>query len=176
MPKGMLESLKEITGPADVSILGDAATESEIFLMALEAECSEDEFSAIMENASYEMALYGLIDDADQAMEAMKTIVKMNKKDKFSAIERRAAVRLAKKAKDPAYTKYAKGRTMMLENREIIYRKYGAKAKTEAKQIIQNSRRKATAMGSAAGKSITDKMDKHINEINAKGGNTGKGK
>lgn len=161
--KGLMASLMSMPlSPDEVTCIGDAAIESEIFLTALEAECTPEEFAEICEESMAEMAIYNLVADPEIATEATKSIVKMNKSAKFSAIERRAAIRLAEKANDPAYTKYAKGRKLMLENRDTIYKKYGAKAKSEAKKVIQNSRRKASAMNSDAGHSIVDKMDRQI--------------
>lgn len=163
MGKGLLESLGAMPKTIDeVTCIGDPAIESELFLTALESECSADEYERLCEESMSEMAIFNLVSDPEIATEATKTIVKMNKSAKFSAIERRAAIRLAEKANDPLYTKYAKGRKLMLESREGIYTKYGNKAKTEAKKIIQNSRRKASAMNSQAGHTIVDKMDRQI--------------
>jgi len=165
---GLLSSLENMSdGLENLTLLGDSKAETELFLTALESECTPDEYQDLMENAAIEMAMYGLIADADVATEATKTIVKMNKTAKYNAIEHRAAVRLAAKNDDVLYAKYAKGRRMMIEAREGIYTKYGAKAKTEAKKIIQNSKRRASAMGSSAGKSITDKMDAQIAKATA---------
>lgn len=166
---GLLGALENMENPVDnVTLLGDTKAETEIFLTALEEECTPPEFETLMDQAAMEMALYGLIGDLDEATEATKTIVKMNKTAKYSAIEHRAAIRLAAKGSDPAYQKYAKGRAMMIEARNAIYTKYGAKAKSEAKKIIQNSKRKASAMGSSAGKSINDKMDAQIAKATAR--------
>lgn len=166
--KSILDQLDAMVTIDEVSLLGDSAMESEIFMEALREECTPEEYNAIMEDSAVEMALYGLIDDADVAMEANRTIVKMSKQGSFNRIEKRAAIRLAQKAQDSLYEKYAKYRKLFIEFRDKIYQKYGTKAKTEAKKILQNSRRKATSMPSAAGKSIVDKMDVSIKKASGK--------
>lgn len=151
---------------AGLTLEGDTAIETELFLTALRSECSEEEYNALVQEAAVEMELYGLIDSAQIATEAQKNIVKMNKAAVFNKIEKRAAIRLAEKAKDNLYTKYAKGRKLMVEARIAIYDKYGSKAKSEAKKIIANARRKASSIKSGSGKSIVDKMDKQIEKVN----------
>lgn len=141
------------------------ADESAIFLTALQDTCDAEEYNElVMEHAS-ELALYGLIDDANIVTEAQKITYKVTKQATFSREQKRAALRLARKADCPEWKLYHKYRTLMIEQREKIYAKFGSKAKTEARKVIQNSKRKASSMNSVTGKTITDKMDKKIKEM-----------
>lgn len=149
-----------------VTLLGDSVLESEIVLTALMESCSTDEeFSELLEQHAVEMELFGIIDNSEEACEAARNIVRLNKSAKFSAIEKRAAIRLAKKADDPLYTKYAKYRALWKDFREKIFAKYRTKATREAKTIIVNARRKASGMSVDSGKSLTDRMDREIERV-----------
>lgn len=143
------------------------ADESAIFLTALRSEsASDEEFLRVVSENSTELALYGLIEDTE-ALEATKTIVRMNRFDKFNAVQKRTCIRLAAQANDPLIKRYIKGRTMMKEAREAIFDKYNNKAKTEARKSLSNSKKKAAAMKSAAGRDITSKIDKSIKKFDA---------
>ena len=145
------------------------ADESAIFLAALQDVCTEEEYNAlVMENAT-ELALYGLIDDADMVTEATKIVKhKITKQENLNREQGKAALRLARKANSAEWKKYHKGRVMMKEAKAAIYKKYGSKAKGEAKKVIQGAKRKAASMNTVTGKTISDKMDKKIKEINKK--------
>lgn len=142
------------------------ADESMIFMAALRDECTPDEFDALVKESATEMELYGLIDTADIATEAQRNIVKLNKIAQFNRTQKRTAIRLAASAHDQLFEKYAKFRKLMIGYRLKIYGKYGNKAKSEARKIIANSRRKASSMNSASGKTITDKMDAQVKKFN----------
>lgn len=161
---GLLNELNQLPSVDDVSVIGDAAIESEIVLTALREECAtEAEYADLINASAIEMSLYGVIDDADAAMEAAKKIViKDYKSAKFNRIQRRTAIRLAMKSNDALYKKYRKYRDLFLESRNAIYQKYGAKAKSESRKIIQNAKRKSANIESKTGKSITEKMDAQI--------------
>lgn len=141
------------------------ADESAIFLTALQDTCTEEEYNQLVMEGAAELALYGLIDDANIVTEAQKISYKVTKQMTFSREQKRAALRLARKADCNEWKLYHKYRTLMIEQREKIYAKFGSKAKTEAKRVIQNSKRKASSMNSVNGKTITDKMDKKIKEM-----------
>ena len=112
------------------------------------------------------MALYDLISSEDIATEVVKKIQVTDwKSANFNRIARRTAIRMAMINGDPLYTKYKKYRDLTLAAREKIYKKYGAKAKVEARKIIKNARNKAANMSGATGKSVTDKMDQEIAAI-----------
>lgn len=166
---GIIEDIKNFS-PADTSVLGNAAVESEVVMNALRNGCSSDEeFAALLESAGTEMALYGLISDENIATEVVKRIqVNDWKSANFNRICRRTAIRLAMLNNDALYAKYRKYRDLLLEVREKIYTKYQAKAKVETRKIIKNARNKAANMNSTAGKSITEKMDQQIAEAETK--------
>ena len=166
---GIMSELQTIATVEDATVIGNAAVESEIVLTAIRNECaSDEEFSAIMESAGTEMALYDVISDADLATEAAKRIViKDWKAANFNRIAKRTAIRMAMLNNDAMYSKYRKYRDLLIETREKIYKKYGAKAKIEAKKIIMNARNKAANMNSNAGKDITKKIDAQIAKAEA---------
>ena len=161
---GIMSELQHIPTAEDVTVIGNAAIESEIILTAIRNECDSDEqFSALLESAGTEMALYDVISDADMATEAAKKIVVKDwKVANFNRIAKRTAIRMAMVNGDAMYTKYKKYRDLLIETREKIYQKYGSKAKVEAKKIIMNARNKAANMNSKAGKDITSKIDAQI--------------
>lgn len=170
---GILEALSGQRAPEDCSVIGIPAVESEIVLMALESECNTpEELIHLMETGATEMALYGIIDKPEIATEAVKKIEVENwKAANFNRIAKRTAIRMAMVNGDALYTKYKKYRDLLIEARDKIYVKYGAKAKVEARKIIKNARAKATNMNSATGKDVTAKIDRAIAgaEAQAKG-------
>ena len=165
----MMNELMSYLNEGDVEDISlDAADESAIFLAAMQEECTAEEYNAlVMENAT-ELALYGLIDNADIVTEAKKISYKQTKQLTFTREQSRAVMRLARKNNDPEYKKYKMYHAKMKESRDKLRTKYGSKAKTEAKQIINGARRKASSMNSVTGKTISDKMDKRIKEMSSK--------
>lgn len=146
----------------------DAADESAIVVSALmEGMGVEEGLEYIMENAN-EMYAYGLIDNAEAAIEAAKNIVRLNKTANLNRETTLAAIRLARKANSPEYKKYRKYRDLFLEAREAIMQKFGAKAKTEAKKTIANAKRNASRMNTKQGSDITKKMDKEMKKFGDK--------
>jgi len=161
----LLESLCETEDVDIENIELSEAEESALFLTALREECTNEEYNQlIMENAQ-EFELYGIIDSAEVATEALKNIVKFNKIANFNRIQKRAAITLAAKAGSPLYEKYALYRKKMIEFRVKIYEKFASASKKAAKTAISNSRRKASSIPSASGKSIVDKMDNQIKKM-----------
>ena len=161
---GIMNELQQIKTAEDATVIGNAAIESEIILTAIRNECtSDEEFSALLESAGTEMALYDILQDADLATEAAKKIVVQDwKAAQYNRIVKRTAIRLAMINNDPLYTKYKKYRDLLFEARDKIYVKYSSRAKVEAKKIIKNARNKAANMNSAAGRDITSKIDAQI--------------
>ena len=161
---GIMSELQQIKTVEDATVIDNPAIESEIVLTAIRNECESDEqFSALLEAAGTEMALYDVISDADMATEAVKKIVIQDwKAVNFNRIAKRTAIRMAMVNGDAMYTKYKKYRDLLIETREKIYVKYGSKAKVEARKIIMNARNKAANMNSKAGKDITSKIDAQI--------------
>ena len=166
---GVLSDISSIKTADEASLEKYAALESEIVLAALRESCDSDaEWASLIESAATEMALYDVIDDASIATETAKRIVVSDwKAANFSRIEKRTAIRLAMVNQDQIYFKYKKYRDLFLEAREKIYKKYGARARIEAKRIIKNSKRKAANMSSPAGKTIVDKLDRQIDKATA---------
>lgn len=167
---GIMSELENMVSVEDATIIGNAALESEVVLAAIRNECeSDEEFAALMESAATELALYDVISDADIATEATKKIViKDWKSVNFDRIAKRTAIRLAMVAHDNLYTKYRFHRDKLIDVRNQIYKKYGNKARKEAKRIIMNARNKSANMNSKSGKDITSKIDKQIAKAEAK--------
>ena len=163
---GILESLNAMKTIDEITLEGNGLLESEIILTAIRESCgSDEEFANLMDDAATEMALYGVIEDAEVATEAAKRIVVTDwKAANFNRIQKRTAIRLAMINNDQLYAKYRKYRDLFLQARENIYKKYGAKAKQETKKILMNARRKSANMPSPSGKSIVDKIDKQIDK------------
>lgn len=145
-----------------------SADEAAIFLAALESVSTPDEYKAIVTENAVELELYQLIDSASVATEAHRYVVTKTRKWDMNREEKKAALRLAAKADSSDYRQYVYHRGKMIEYRTKIFEKFGAKARMEAKRIVQNSRRKASSMNSNVGKSIVDKMDKKIAEATKK--------
>ena len=78
-----------------------------------------------------------LTEDATQESinEAMN-VVRLNKQTKMLSLASRTALVLAKKANDPLYAKYAKFNAIRLQLREQIFKKYGSKANSRARQLM----------------------------------------
>lgn len=148
-----------------VSIDGDIAVETELFLTAMMESCTPEEFEELVTDAAPTLEMYGVIENAEAAMEAQKNIVKLNKKAKMDSLWKKAAIRLAEKTNDTEYKKYRKYRDLMLESRTKIFAKYETKARKAARDAMANSRRKASNIGGSTGKSIVDKIDKHIEKV-----------
>lgn len=148
------------------------ADESAIFLEALQDACTDQEFKTVMENMT-ELELYGLIANKNIdaiATEAKKIVIKQTKQMNLNREQAKAAFRLAKNANAQCWKKYKKHRTAMIAAREEIFTKFGTKSKVEAKRVIQNARKKASAMSgnTVTGKTISDKMDAKLKEYSKK--------
>lgn len=161
---GIMEEFGNLVNPENASLEGSAVLESEIVLAAIRESCgSDEEFAELIGDTATEMALYDVISDAELATEAAKRIVITDfRAANFNRIEKRTAIRLAMINNDPLFAKYKKFRELFLDVRAKIYKKYGNKAKVEAKRIIKNARRKASNMPSPGGKSVMDKIDRQI--------------
>lgn len=148
----------------------DAADESAIFLAALQDTCTPEEYEQIVVEGATELELYGLIENADAVTEATKIVKhKITKQENLNREQAKAALRLAKKANSAEWKQYSLHRAKMKEARAKIMQKYASKSKTEAKKVLQNSKRKASSMNSVTGRSIQEKMDKKIKEMEKKG-------
>ena len=164
----MLDQLQNYLNEENINVDDiqlESADEAAIFLAALQDVCTEEEYNAIVNESATELALFGLIDNAEIATEAKKIVYKQTKTMNLNREQAKAAFRLAKKANSPEWKQYTKHRKLMIEAREKIFAKFNTKAKTEAKKVVNNSKRKASAMNSVTGKTIVEKMDKKIKEV-----------
>ena len=80
--------------------------------------------------------------DGEATLNEAKNIVKLNKQARLAALTGNAAIMLARKAKDPLYKKYEKAAAMRRKFRDAINKKYGSKAKTTARALLQNAGKK----------------------------------
>lgn len=143
------------------SFIDDADESAIVISSILESMGVEEGLNFIIENAQ-EMYAYGLISDADYAMEAAKNIVKLNKDANLSRETSVTAIRLARNANDPLYKKYRVAKDKYMAARAAIHQKYGAKAKSIARKTIANSKRKASTMNSKTGAELSKRMDKQV--------------
>ena len=143
-----------------------SADESAIFLAALQDSCTPEEYEQlVLENAT-ELELYGLIENAEMVKEAMTVVKhKITKQENLKREQSKAALRIAKRKNTPEYRKYKFHKQKMREYRDKIYAKTASNAKKEAKNVVMNAKRKASSMNTVTGKTITEKMDKKIKEM-----------
>jgi len=159
--------------------------EATIFLEALREECTDDEFVSILKECAYEMASVGLVPSPDVctyvlealyspedinnveiATEGIKRIVINDwKHANFDRIHKRTALRMAHNDNFAPAKRYDKYRKLMIQARNEIYAKYLPKAKAVARQIIRNSKRKASNISSPGGVSMAKKMDAQIQKL-----------
>ena len=159
--------------------------EDYVFLLAMEEECTPEQFHDLVLENAVELNMYGLLhnpeildelyespSDTEIATEASgykkKVSYKQSKDMVYNKIKYRTALRIAKNANSPAWQKYKRGREMMIEAREEIYRMNGGKAEQATKRIMSGAAHKAAAMNNARGSSIVDKMDAQIAKFQAK--------
>lgn len=70
------------------------------------------------------------------ALQEQNIIVHMNRQSKTNNLAHRQALLLAKAKGDPLYAKYSKYNGIRLQIRELLYRKYGSKAVSRARQLM----------------------------------------
>lgn len=66
-------------------------------------------------------------------------VVKLNRQTKTANLASRMAIVLARTAQDPLYTKYAKFNGIRLALRDQIYKKYGSRAASRARDIMSGA-------------------------------------
>lgn len=145
--------------------------EAAILLDTIASECeTQEEFENLIMESAAEMELYGLIPDAQAAMEAMKVLKIDNWKiKKRNRAVNRECIVLAKNANDPIYKKYKINRDKMRVNRAKIFKKYEAKAKAHVRKAMTNSKAKASSMNTPAGKSLTARLNASMSKsVNGK--------
>ena len=145
------------------------ADESVYFLDTLMEECqSLEEFQAIVTENAVDFQLYGLIDDAEAAIEAVKRITIDDWKHvNFNRLVHRECVRLAKKNNDPNYSKYAMFREKMRGFRSKIFTRWEAKARTNVRKALQNSKSKASNINTSTGRKVTSQLTNAIKRAEA---------
>lgn len=161
---GMQEFLDEYNGE-EVEL--DEADEAAIFMSGLQDECTNEEFQLVLENL-HELEIYGLIPSAEVATEAKKIVYKQTKQMNMNREKARAALRIAEKKNTAAWKKYHKGRMMMLEARNEIYKQESAAATKSAKNSLSNARKKASSMkgNTVTGDMIYNKIGSRQQKIN----------
>lgn len=134
----------------------DSATESAFFLDMMADSCeSPDQFiSMVNENATM-WEMYGLIDDANAAVEVAKKVTYDNwKETRMSRRIGKEVMKLAKANMPAKYEKYRMFREKALTLRKEFYQRYGAKAKQNARAAMRNTGAKAANMNSEHGNKI----------------------
>lgn len=144
----------------------DSATESSMFLDMMMESCDDlDEFQDLVTENAYDWEMYGLIDDAQSALEATKVMRVENWKEKNrKRLINRECIRIAMKKGDPNYTKYKKYRDLMREYREKLFEKYTPMATRNVKAAQQNARHKAANMHTTGGKDVNARINKAMDK------------
>lgn len=141
-----------------------SADESVYFLDTLMEECSSlEEFQAIVTENAVDFQLYGLIEDAEAAIEAVKKITIDDWKHvNFNRLVHRECIRLAKKNNDPNYAKYAMFRSKMRGFRQKIFDRWESKARTNVRAALQHSKSKASNINTNTGRKVTSQLNNAI--------------
>lgn len=85
--------------------------------------------------------------EAVEGLTEAQTIVRLNKQAKLNGYTVRTALVLARRNNDPLFVKYAKFNKLRLEMRASIVKKYGARAASIARKLVQ---RTASGVANAA--------------------------
>lgn len=150
------------------------ADESAIFLETLACGCdTPQEFYDIIEENAVALEMYGVIENASAALEAVKRMKVDNwKQVNLSRVSGNQSIRMAQAANSSDYKKYKKYRALYIKYKKKIEKRYEGRAKVAARRAIQNSQRKVSAIKDkkVAG-GINKKLDKTINGLNKDGRN-----
>ena len=138
-----------------------AAEESAIFLDSVYSTCdSPEEFIDMVEENATVWEMYGLIQDATAATEAVKKMKIDNWKSvNLSRVAAREAIRQAQRANSADYKKYAKFRGLFKKYRDKILKMFGTRSKAAAKKSIANSQRKLAAIKPTTAKKKAQSTD-----------------
>ena len=154
------------------------ADESAIFLEALACECAtSDEFFNLVEDNAVALEMYGVIEDASAALEAVKRMKVDNwKQVNLSRVTGNQAIRMAAAENggkgSPDYRKYKKYKALFIKYKKKIESKYAHRAKSAARRSIQNSQHKvASVKNSPAAVGMTKKLDNTLKHLNKDGRN-----
>lgn len=138
-----------------------AAAEAAILMDTIRSECANEEeyVNFVTENAA-EMQLYGLIPDADAALEATRIIKVENWKIKErDRLINRECIRIGYRRKDKNYALYKKYRNLMREYRAKLFARYKNEAKRNVLHAQQNARAKASTINTSTGKDLTNRIN-----------------
>lgn len=168
----MLDDLMNVVESASIDdIVLTPADESAIFLAAMQDVCTPEEYHTLVTEQATEMELYGLIESAEIATEARKIVYKQTKQMNLNREQAKAALRMAKRENSADWKKYARGRKMMMEARDAIFKKHASKAMAESRRIINNASKKASSLkkdGRDGRVDINAKIQKKVAEVNKK--------
>lgn len=168
----------------------DPAQETEAFIDFITHSSTATEAIDILSNAE-ELVMYGLVHDVQpcyEAVEALKgaygedptaivtearkvVVVDDWKKTNFARQQYKNAMRLALQNNDSNALKAKKYKGLYIEYRDKVYAKWLTKAGTYTRKQMQANKNKASNMKSAAGRQITDKIDKTIKQTDKNGRN-----
>lgn len=148
------------------------AAEAAILLETLRSECaSDEEFVNLVTESAAEMQLYGLIPDADAALEATRVIKVENWKIKErDRLVKRECIRIGYRRKDKNYAMYKKYRDLMRQYRAKLFARYTNEAKRNVLHAQQNARAKASTINTSTGRELTSRINASINK-STKGSN-----
>ena len=148
------------------------AAEAAILMDTLRSECeSEEEFAELITESAAEMQLYGLIPDADAALEATRVIRVENWKIKErDRLINRECIRIGFRRKDKNYFMYKKYRDLMRQYRAKLFARYKNEAKRNVLHAQQNARAKASTINTSTGKELTSRINASMSK-STKGNN-----
>ncbi len=138
-----------------------AAAEAAILMDTIRSECENEEeyVNFVTENAA-EMQLYGLIPDADAALEATRIIKVENWKIKErDRLIHRECIRIGFRRKDKNYAMYKKYRDLMRQYRAKLFARYYNEAKRNVLHAQQNARAKASTINTSTGRDLTTRIN-----------------
>ena len=138
----------------------DSATESALFIDFMLESCdSIEEFEELVNENATDWQLYGLIDDREMALEAIRIMKVENwkQKNRYRLI-RRECIRIGKEKNDPNYVKYKKYRDLMRQFRQKLFDKYENLATRNVKAAHKNSVAKASNVKTTSSKTTLTRL------------------
>ena len=145
------------------------AAESAIFLETLmDSFDDKSEFAEYATENAVFWETYGLIDDATEALEAVKKFQVENwKQVNFERLWKRECLRIEARKDTTLWKRYAMHRGKMREAREEIFRRNKSAAIKNVRQAQSNSKRKVASMGTSGSKDLQDRLNKSISKSNS---------
>ena len=124
----LLQEAQEVVQEESTTLVESDEVEAE----ATEVEAEED-LDAIEEAALEEFAM------GQETLAEQMNIVRLNKQTRLLNLTNRTALVMAKKANDSLYEKYARFNALRLQFRSQIVKKYGVRASSYARKLMQKS-------------------------------------